>query len=237
METGMTSALILIIEDDRQIAEILQAFLEREGYRVVVARDGVAGLEAQRMLAPDLVVLDVRLPRLDGVEVLAELRRRGRVPVIMASAMGEDLDKLTALRIGADDYVVKPFNPLELVARVKAVLRRAHGEQAREVIRLGALEVDLSAHQLRVSGGEGEGDARIIEVTPTEFRLLAHMARAPRRAFTRGELVDACLPAEGNALDRTVDSHVANLRAKLEAAGAGRLLEGVRGVGYRLTAP
>lgn len=234
----MTSSLILIVEDDHEIAEILQAFLERNGCRVVIARDGVAGLEAQRMLAPDLVVLDVRLPRMDGLAVLAELRRRGAVPVIMASALGDDLDKLTALRLGADDYMVKPFNPAELVARVRAVLRRAQGTPSQEVVRVGVLEVDLTAHQLRVSPDVAAGASpRVVEVTPTEFRILAHMARAPRKAFSRGEIADACLPTEGNALDRTVDSHIANLRAKLSAAGAGGHLEGVRGVGYRLVAP
>ena len=225
--------LVLLIEDDREIAEILTAFLERDGFRTVVARDGVAGLETHRMLVPDIVVLDIRMPRLDGTGVLLELRRRGTTPVIMSSALGEDIDKLTALRIGADDYMVKPYNPMELVARVKAVLRRAQGEVAREVIRLGPLEVDIAAHQLRVAATDG---ARVIEVTPTEFRILAHMARVPRKAFTRGEIADACLPESGNALDRTVDSHIANLRAKLNAGGAGRMLEGVRGVGYRLSA-
>jgi two-component system, OmpR family, response regulator AdeR len=162
---------------------------------------------------------------------LLELRRRGATPVIMSTALGDDLEKLTALRIGADDYMVKPYNPMELVARVKAVLRRTAGDVVREVIRLGMLEIDLVAHQIRIAA---TGGVLAVEVTPTEFRILAHMARAPHKAFTRGEIADACLPRDGNALDRTVDSHIAKLRAKLKAGGLGRLLEGVRGVGYRL---
>lgn len=223
--------LILIVEDDRDITEILQAFLEREEYRVVVARDGAAGLQAHTRIVPDLVILDIKLPKMDGVEVLTELRRRGATPVIMSSALGEDLDKLVALRIGADDYLVKPYNPMELVARVKAVLRRTHGDDASGLIRVHDLEVDLTANQARVVNVNG---GRVLNLTKTEFRILAHMARAPHRAFTRGEIADACLPADSNALDRTVDSHMAKLRSKLEACGAGRLFEGIRSVGYRL---
>lgn len=227
------NALILIVEDERQIAEIYQAFFEREGFRVVAAHDGEAGLDLHRMLSPDLVVLDVGLPKRDGVEVLGEIRRRGRTPVIMSTALGEDLEKLTALKIGADDYIVKPYNPLELVARARAVLRRATDSDGRgNVVRVGALEVDMVAHEIRVVT---QSDAsKLIDVTPTEFRILAHMARAPRKAFARSEILDACLPQDGDALERTVDSHVSNLRAKFERAGVKGMLSGVRGVGYRL---
>ncbi len=231
----MSNDLILIVEDERQIAEIFVAFFEREGFRTVTAADGDMALDLHHMLTPDLVVLDVKLPKRDGIEVLAEIRRRGNTPVIMSTALGEDLEKLTALKIGADDYLVKPFNPLELVARAKAVLRRATDLDGRgNVIRISDIEIDLVAHEIRLVDSAGATSA--IDVTPTEFRILSHMARAPRKAFARSEILDACLPADGNALERTVDSHISKLRAKLESAGALGFLAGVRGVGYRLAA-
>lgn len=229
----MMNALILIIEDEPEIAEILESYFAREGFRVICAGDGPLGLAHHQRLRPDLVVLDIKLPGLDGYEVLAALRRRGETPVIMVTALAEDLDKLQALRIGADDYVVKPFNPLEVVARARAVLRRTLGRAPEAVLRLGPLSVDPQAIRAVIETAAGPV---ALDLTPTEFRILAHMAAAPGRAFARADLVDACLP-EGEALNRTVDSHVSNLRRKLAAAGAGGLLTGVRGVGYRLEAP
>ncbi len=228
--------LILIVEDERELADIFRGFFEREGFRVALARDGSTAIDLHHSLKPDLVVLDVRLPKRDGFEVLAELRRAGSTPVIMSTALGEDLEKLTALKVGADDYLVKPFNPLELVARAKAVLRRSGGAAGNaSVLRIGPIEIDLSAHQVRRVVAASAPAA--IEMTRTEFRILAHMARTPRKAFTRSEIVDACLPGDGEALDRTVDSHVGNLRAKLAAAGETGWLQGVRGIGYRLMSP
>ncbi|NDC58815.1 MAG: DNA-binding response regulator [Alphaproteobacteria bacterium] len=230
------NALILIVEDEPEIAEILEAYFVREGYRTVRAADGEVAIQHHRMLKPDLVVLDVRLPKRDGVQVLAEIRRHADTPVIMASALGDDLDKLTALRLGADDYVVKPFNPVEIVARAQAVIRRAGGRGAERLVRVGPLEIDPSAHVARVRGDDDEKGAAL-DLTLTEFRLLAHMAGDHRRVFNRAELLDACLPNETDAMERTVDSHVSKLRKKLEAAGVVGWLEGVRGVGYRLTPP
>lgn len=229
----MMNALILIIEDEPEIAEILESYFAREGFRVICAGDGPLGLAHHQRLRPDLVVLDIKLPGLDGYEVLAAIRRRGETPVIMVTALAEDLDKLQALRIGADDYVVKPFNPLEVVARARAVLRRTLGRAPETLLRLGPLSVDPQAIRAVVETAAGQVT---LDLTPTEFRILAHMAAAPGRAFARADLVDACLP-EGEALDRTVDSHVSNLRRKLSAAGAEGLLTGVRGIGYRLEAP
>lgn len=226
----MNNALILIIEDEPEIAEIIEAYFAREGFRVITAGDGPLGLAHHHRLRPDLVVLDIKLPGLDGYEVLAAIRRRGDTPVIMVTALAEDLDKLQALRIGADDYVVKPFNPLEIVARAKAVLRRTMGRSTDHVLRVGPLTVDPQAYLAMIDGGAG---SVTLDLTRTEFRILAHMAASPNRAFERSELVDACLP-ESEALDRTVDSHVSNLRRKLAGAGADGLLVGVRGVGYRL---
>jgi two-component system response regulator AdeR len=153
----------------------------------------------------------------------------------MTTAMGEDLDKLSALRIGADDYVVKPFNPVEVVARAKAVLRRTQGGgTAAALLRVAGLTVDMSAHSASLQ--TGDGPAQALNLTLTEFRMLSFMARSPRKAFSRAELLDACLPPDGEAIERTVDSHVSKLRKKFEAAGGQGWLEGVRGVGYRLRA-
>lgn len=227
------NALILIAEDDADIAQILTAYLDREGFRTVTAGDGEVALMHHQTLRPDLVLLDVQMPKLDGVAVLGEIRRRGGTPVIMATARAEDLDKLLGLSMGADDYVIKPFNPLEVVARVKAVLRRVRGESAGDrTIRWGPIEIDPEAYIARVNMGEAPV---MLDLTLTEYRLLAHLARSPSRVFTRAALLDACLP-EGDALERTVDSHMSKLRRKLEAAGASGLCAGVRGIGYRLEA-
>ena len=225
----MTNQLILIIEDDIEIVRILQAYFERDGFRTIAATDPVTGLAHHQRLKPDLVVLDVKMPRMDGYEALAALRRTGDTPVIMLTALADDLDKLQALRLGADDYVVKPFNPLEIVARARAILRRAQGGRQSLVLRAGRLSIDTEAHTVLV-------DAEPLAVTLTEFRNLAHMVRSPNRVFQRGELIDACLP-EGEAMNRTVDSHISNLRRKLTTAGLPDLLVGVRGVGYRLDVP
>ena len=222
------AALVLIAEDDQEISAILDAYLVREGFRTVQARDGRTALELHLALKPDLVLLDVTMPRLDGWEVLAELRRRGTTPAIMITALDQDIDRLQGLRIGADDYVVKPFNPIEVVARAKAVLRRSGLTSAAGVLRVGGLAIDLDAYRASF-------DEVPVPLTLTEFRILAHMARNPTRVFTRDELLDACLPGS-DALDRTVDSHLSKLRRKLEQAGALGLLPGVRGVGYRLSA-
>lgn len=224
------NALVLVVEDETEIAEIVTAYLERERFRWVHAVDGKAALELHRALKPDIVLLDVGLPRGDGWEVLSELRRRGGTPVIMVTALDKDIDKLQALRIGADDYVVKPFNPVEVVARVRAVLRRSAGSASRGVLRIGALQIDPESHLASVAVA---GELLHLNLTLTEYRLLVHMAGAPMRVFSRGELVDACLPG-GDALDRTVDSHVSKLRKKLANAGIDDMPSGVRGVGYRL---
>lgn len=226
----MDNALVLIVEDEPEIVEILEIYFRREGFRTVSANDGTTGLAHHQRLKPDIVILDVKMPGKDGFEVLAALRRRGETPVIMVTALAEDLDKLQGLRMGADDYVVKPFSPSEVVARAKAVLRRTLGKPDGSTIRVGPLTVDLSAHLASVVSGKG---AVPLELTRTEFRLLAFMASSPNRVFERGELIDACF-REGEALERTVDSHLSNLRRKLATSGADGMVTGVRGVGYRL---
>lgn len=231
--TTAPQALVLIAEDEPEIADILSAYLGRSGLRSVRAADGRRALDLHLSLKPDLILLDVQMPQIDGWQVLAEIRHRGDTPVVMLTAMDQDIDKLTGLRIGADDYVVKPFNPAEVVARVQAVLRRVRpGGEApnRRFIRIGRLQADLESHEITL---HGEGGDHLLALTPTEFKLMVHLMRAPRRAFGREELLVACLP-EGEALERTVDSHVSKLRKKLEAVGLDGVPANVRGVGYRL---
>lgn len=222
--------LVLIAEDDLEIAGILDAYFTREGFRTVHARDGQVALDLHLSLKPDIVLADITMPRLDGWELLAEIQRRGRTPVIIITALDEDIDRLQGLRIGADDYIVKPFNPIEVVARAKAVLRRTGLSRAGAMIRAGSLTIDLDSYQARI---EKDGMGVALSLTLTEFRLLAHLARTPTKAFSRSELVDACLPGS-DALDRTIDSHLSKLRRKLEQAGGEGMLMSIRGVGYRL---
>ncbi len=224
--------LVLIAEDEGEIADILGAYLARSGLRSARAADGEAALASHRQLRPDLVLLDVQMPRMDGWQVLSELRRRGNTPVIMLTALDQDVDKLTGLRVGADDYVAKPFNPAEIVARIHAVLRRSAqrtGHAADGLIRQGPFEIDLRSHEVTVCAGE---QVHVLNFTLTEFRLLAHLARAPRQVHTRVDLLHSCLP-EGDAQERTVDSHVSKLRRKLEDVGVIGVPATIRGVGYR----
>ncbi|KVD99508.1 MULTISPECIES: response regulator [Burkholderia] len=226
-------ALVLIAEDEPEIAEILIAYFARNGLRTVHAADGRRALELHLSLKPDLVLLDVQMPHVDGWKVLAEIRHRGDTPVIMLTALDQDIDKLTGLRIGADDYVVKPFNPAEVVARAQAVLRRSMGgarQDEQRVLRAAPFEIDLEHHEATV---EIDGTRRTLVLTLTEFKLLAQLARAPRRVFSRAELMATCLP-EGDALERTVDSHVSKLRKKLDDLGVAGVPASVRGVGYKL---
>ncbi|TXG02092.1 response regulator [Massilia arenae] len=229
-QSGAGPALVLIAEDDDEIAVILTAYFSRGGFRTLRAQDGRQALELHLTARPDLVLLDVQMPGLDGWMVLSEIRRRGGTPVIMVTAMDQDVDKLTGLRIGADDYVVKPFNPAEVVARAQAVLRRtlAHGAgSGASVIRVDDLVIDLDKHEVTLADGR-----TALNLTLTEFKLLAYLARSPRQVFSRIDLLTHCLP-EGDTLERTVDSHVSKLRRKLEEAGIGDVPRGIRGVGYK----
>lgn len=222
--------LILIADADPDIAESLDACLRREGFRTACAVDGQQALDLHASLRPDLLLLDVRLPIRDGWDVLGELRRRGETPVIMIGDLNQERDRLQALRIGADDYVAKPFNPVEVAARARVILRRSSGAAEHRVLRAGPVEVNIENYMAAVVTLDGR---RRLDLTLTEFRMLAHMARVPLRVFSRGELAEA----SGLASDvqpRTVDSHVSHLRRKLEAAGSGAILTNARGVGYRL---
>lgn len=226
----MADERILIVEDDLQIAEVLSAYLRREGYQTAHCCDGEEALRMFGQWQPALVLLDYMLPRLSGSEVLAAMRRAGDIPVIMVTAINDEAEKLGALRYGADDYVVKPFNPKEVVARVQVVLRRSRAPSFAPQPRLchGPLELDLDAVTVHVAG-----EANPLELTITEFKLLSTMMRHPRKAFSRFELLQASLP-ESDALERVVDTHVHNLRRKLEERGVTGIPLAVRGVGYRL---
>jgi two-component system response regulator AdeR len=224
-------APILVVEDDREIADLLCAYLTRAGFETERTASVADALRLHAQRAPQLVLLDIGLVGGDGFDVLAGIRRRHDTPVIMVTAQDDDVTKLSGLRIGADDFVVKPFNPSEVVERVRAVLRRASGNMSRRILQVGAVEVDLDARLVSCRSADGPGTR--VPLTPTEFEILAHMARHPRRAFSRAELLEAAAP-DSDAYDRVVDSHLSKLRAKLIAAGCDNLIEPVRGLGYRL---
>ena len=213
---------ILLVEDDPKTREMVALYLRREGHEVVTADDGVRALEAAREHEPHLVVLDLMLPRLDGLAVCRALRQSPSGPaIIMVTARSTEDDKLTGLDLGADDYVTKPFSPRELMARVRAVLRRASED---DVIEAAGITVDRVRREVRVHDGE-------VTITPTEYRLLDALVRAPGRTFTRQELVERAFGEDYDGLDRTVDVHVMNLRKKLGEAG--KAIVTVFGVGYR----
>lgn len=221
---------ILVVEDEPQIATLVRDYLQNSGFAVLHAADGATGLALARTRRPDAIVLDLGLPVLDGLDVVRALRRESTVPIVILTARGDETDRVTGLELGADDYVVKPFSPKELVARVRAVLRRVEAA-ARPAERLvaGDLEVDLARRRVTVAG-------RLVELTPTEFELLATLAREPGRVFTRGQLLDAVHGFSLETYERAIDGHVKNLRRKLEPdSGAPSYVRTVHGVGYALT--
>jgi two-component system, OmpR family, alkaline phosphatase synthesis response regulator PhoP len=219
---------ILVVEDDRAIARLVRDYLEGAGFAVLMAGDGEAALQTARSTKPDLVVLDLGLPGRDGIDVIRELRRTSAVPIVVVTARGDETDRIVGLELGADDYVVKPFSPKELVARVRAVLRRAEAAPpAAEVIRVADLELDIPRLRATVGG-------RPVDLTPTEFQLLATLARQPGRVFTRGQLLAAVHGVTIESYERAIDAHIKNIRSKIEPnPGAPRYVQTVYGVGYR----
>ncbi len=223
---------ILIVEDEPAIARTVRAYLEREGYQVLTARTGQEGLEAHRRESPDLVILDWMLPGLSGLDVLRAIRAAADTPVIMLTARTDEPDRVIGLKIGADDYITKPFSPRELVARVEAVLRRLPRREPApvpegEVLRYGDLAIDLGAHQVALRG-------ETVPLTPTEFQILACLAAHPRRVFTRAQLLEWVQGYAYEGYERTVDTHVKNLRRKIEEDPARpRYIKTIFGVGYR----
>lgn len=223
-DTVAPANLVLVVEDEPTISRIVLSYLEREGYRTELASDGLLASQYIHTLKPDLVILDVMLPKRSGLEVLKRLREDSDVPVILLTARSEEIDRVLGFELGADDYVAKPFSARELMSRVKAVLRRAHRQPERSQ-RLGGLELNLNSMKVVFEGQQ-------LEVTTTEYRLLACLMRQPNKVFSRTELLQAALP-ESDALERVIDSHFRNLRRKLPEAIK---IESVRGAGYRLSA-
>ena len=219
---------ILVVEDEMQIARTLRDYLEVAGFGVTVVGDGGAAIASARGERPDLIVLDLGLPGLDGLDVARELRRTSSTPIVMLTARGEETDRIVGLELGADDYLVKPFSPKELVARVRAVLRRTSGASiGAEVLRSGDVEVDLPRMRAHVGG-------RAVDLTPTEFHLLATLVREPGRVFTRSQLLDSLHGVAVESYERAIDAHVKNLRRKIEPeVGRPRYVLTVHGVGYR----
>lgn len=217
------------MEDEAEIADVLRQYLERDGYRVAVCGDGAQALAEFGRLRPDLVLLDVMLPGVDGYEICRRIRAQGSTPVIMLTARDEEHERLVGLALGADDYITKPFSPREVVARVRAVLRRTrNGGETLPVVRVHDLEIDADHHTVRRSG-------QAVGLTPTEFRLLYTLAAHPGRAFTRLQLIDRVQGYAFEGYERTVDAHVKNLRQKLESDPRHpRYILTVHGVGYRL---
>jgi len=226
---------ILVVDDDKEIVRLLHAYLEQGGYDVLAAYDGEMALHILRREHPDLLVLDLMLPERDGWAVARAIRGDSTLqetPIIMLTARVEDHDKIVGLEIGADDYVTKPFNPREVVARVRAVLRRSQGEPSpSRVIHVGKVVIDPGQHTVKVEG-------QPVNLTPTEFSLLQALAEHSGYALTRLELIEKGLGYSYEGLERTVDSHIKNLRRKLDKAGVDKdLVETVFGVGYRLQLP
>jgi two-component system alkaline phosphatase synthesis response regulator PhoP len=250
---------ILIIEDEPELVKVLRSYLEKAGYRVLSASRGDTGLKTWELEQPDLVILDLNLPGMDGLEVAREIRRQAgfpggslpggvstpgvsetggvlgtggviSTPIIMLTARIDEADRLVGLELGADDYIAKPFSPREVVARVRAVLRRAgSAPAASQIVHAGDLEIDLASHSVARQG-------KIVELTPTEFNLLAVMAAQPGRVFSRLQLLEAAQGSAYEGYERTIDAHIKNLRAKLEPdAKHLRYIETVFGVGYRFT--
>jgi DNA-binding response OmpR family regulator len=221
---------VLLVDDQPEIVRILRDYLERAGFAVLTAADGEVAVATARRDKPDLVLLDLSLPTLDGLDVARALRRDGEIPIIMLTARTEEADRVAGLELGADDYVAKPFSPREVVARVRAVLRRTDGARApADTVRVGdAIALDVPRMEVTIDG-------RRVELTPTEFQLLLHMARQPGRVFTRAQLLDAVHGVAVESYERAIDAHVKNLRRKIEIdPHAPRHLQTVFGVGYRI---
>ena len=223
---------VLVVDDEPKIVQLARDYLEHAGFAVLTAGDVPSALHAARTRRPDLVVLDLGLPGIDGLEVLRSIRTNGRTPIVVLTARDTELDKLLGLELGADDYVTKPFSPRELVARVRAVLRRSErATESGDRIDVGDLALDVP--RLRTTLRD-----RSIELTPTEFSILATMAREPGRVFTRSQLLDAVHGVAFEAYERAIDAHVKNIRRKLEPdPGRPRYVLTVYGVGYRVAEP
>ena len=224
----MPNQKILIVDDDQNICELLRLYLAKEGYETLIAHDGEKALELFEQNKPNMVLLDVMMPKMDGWEVCRRIRAQANTPIIMLTAKGETFDKVLGLELGADDYVVKPFDSKEVVARIKAVLRRCNPEESGKdgVIQFENLSLDMSRYELKVKG-------KVVEAPPKELELLAYLAGHPNRVFTRDQLLDEVWGFEYYGDSRTIDVHIKRLREKLEGASEKWSLKTVWGVGYK----
>jgi DNA-binding response OmpR family regulator len=219
---------VLVVEDEMEIARVVRDYLANAGFEVIVVGDGSSAVASVRSAKPDLMVLDLGLPGRDGLDVAREVRRWSQTPIVILTARGDESDRIVGLELGADDYVVKPFSPKELVARVRAVLRRTRTSgRGDEVLRVADVAIDTAKLQVTAAG-------RRVDLTPTEFEILATLAREPGRVFTRSQLLDAVHGVAIESYERAIDAHVKNIRRKLEPIpGAPRYVQTVHGVGYR----
>ncbi len=221
---------ILVIDDEPKILEICQDYLRASSFEVITARDGIQGLHMSRIEKPDLIVLDLMMPGMDGLDVCRSLRREGNIPIIMLTARVEESDKLVGLELGADDYLTKPFSPRELVARVRVVLRRSSGENTSDIIRVGEISLDRTRYEVVLP-------EKTILLTPTEFEILATLMKQPGRIFSRAQLLTSVHGIAFESYERAIDSHIRNLRKKLEnESGESRYIITVHGVGYKFEA-
>lgn len=224
------SQMILVVDDEPKVVRLTRDYLEKNGFRVITAADGQSALATARREKPDLIILDLMLPQIDGREVCRILRRESDVPIIMLTALSEEIDQVTGLEIGADDYITKPFSVRALVARVRALLRRTRGDiKPPTTIRVGGLEIDTEKYLVTYRGNP-------IKLTPNEFKLLQILASRPGQTLTREQLLDD-LHGAASSIDRSVDSHIKNLRKKLESTTGQPLIETVYGIGYRFIQP
>jgi two-component system alkaline phosphatase synthesis response regulator PhoP len=225
----MAGKRVLVVDDDVKTVELVKLYLNRDGYRVMTAYDGIEALRLARESRPDLIVLDLMLPGMNGLEVCRTLRNESEVPIIMLTAMTTDQDKLNGLDLGADDYMTKPFSPRELAARVRTVLRRLPGERGPAQVRYGELTIDFHKHEATIAG-------RSVPLTSVEFKLLGALAKEPGRVFSRAQLIEQALGPDFEGFDRTIDVHILKLRRKLEPDPTHPThIRTVYGVGYKLS--
>ncbi len=225
----MAGNRVLVVDDDEKTVELIRLYLNRDGYRVLTAYNGIDALRLAREGHPDLIVLDLMLPEMDGLEVCRIIREQSDVPIIMLTARTTDEDRLTGLQLGADDYVTKPFSPRELAARVRAVLRRLPTERGPAKVELGDITVDFARHEVYLAG-------KHVRLTPTEFKLLGALVKEPGRVFSRPQLIEKALGYDFEGFDRTIDVHILNLRRKLEPDPSHpRYIKTVYGAGYKFS--
>jgi len=229
----MTRKTILTVDDEIKVCDLLKAYLEKDGYEVITALDGKSALEKAKQVKPDLILLDINLPEINGMDVCRTIRSRSKVPIIMLTARDEETDKIIGLEIGADDYITKPFSPREVVARVRAVLRRHHeGVTKDEPLNVGDISLDFTQHEASYAG-------QSLSLTAAEFKLLSVLARNPGRVYTRLQLMDTAFGEAYEGYERTMDAHIKNIRQKMAISAPKHSdpLITVRGVGYKLEKP